>query len=66
MYIFNELHCAEEEAELPIVSPVFAAEDELAGLPRAIICYADNDCLKAEFIWYIPTASRTRRTVTSV
>lgn len=52
MYIFNELHCAEEEARLPIVSPVFAAEDELAGLPRAIICYADNDCLKNEGIQY--------------
>lgn len=48
MYVFNELHCKPEEAALPLVSPVFAEEEELKGLPEAIICYADNDCLKAE------------------
>lgn len=48
MYVFNELHCTEEEARLPIVSPVFASEEDLKGLPGAIICYADNDCLKRE------------------
>ncbi len=47
MYVFNELHCG-EEADLPVVSPVFASEEELKGLPKAIICYADNDCLKHE------------------
>ena len=48
MYVFNELHCKPEEATLPLVSPVFAHEKELEGLPKAIICYADIDCLKAE------------------
>ncbi len=48
MYVFNELHCKPEEAAWPVVSPVFAEKEELKGLPRAIICYADNDCLKAE------------------
>lgn len=48
MYVFNELHCKPEEVALPLVSPVFAKKEELEGLPRAIICYADNDNLKAE------------------
>ena len=48
MYVFNEMHCKPEEAALPIVSPVFAQKKELEGLPRAIICYADHDCLKSE------------------
>lgn len=48
MYVFNELHCKPEEVTLPLVSPVFANKKELEGLPKAIICYADIDCLKAE------------------
>ena len=36
-----------------MVSPVFAEKEELEGLPRAIICYADNDCLKAEGQKYV-------------
>ncbi len=48
MYVFNELHCKPEEAALPLVSPVFAKKEELEGLPKAIFCYADFDCLKAE------------------
>lgn len=48
MYVFNELHCKPEEAALPLVSPVFASREELEDLPDAIICYADNDNLKAE------------------
>lgn len=48
MHIFNELHCTLEEAKLPIVSPVFARPEELKGLPAAVFCLADNDCLKTE------------------
>lgn len=48
MYVFNELHCKPEEAALALVSPVYASEKELEGLPHAIICYADNDNLKYE------------------
>lgn len=48
MYIFNELHCKPEEAKVSLVSPVFAEKEELEGLPKTIICYADQDNLKAE------------------
>ena len=48
MYVFNELHCKPEEAVLSLVSPVLAEKEELEELPRAIICYADQDNLKAE------------------
>lgn len=52
MYIFNELHCAPEETRLPLVSPVFAAEEELRGLPQAVFCLADHDNLKHEGYQY--------------
>lgn len=48
MYVFNELHCMPKDAKLPVVSPVFAALEELRGLPGAIFCLADNDSLKQE------------------
>lgn len=48
MYVFNELHCAPEEARLSVVSPVFAAPEELQGLPDAVFCMADHDSLKQE------------------
>lgn len=48
MYVFNELHCSPENAQLSIVSPVFAEREELTGLPKAIFCMADNDNLKHE------------------
>ena len=47
-YVFNELHRKPEEAKVPLVSPVFAEKKELEGLPKTIICYADQDNLKAE------------------
>lgn len=50
--IFNELHCMPEEAKQSIVSPVFAAEDELKGLPAAIIDVAGSDYLKEEGVRY--------------
>lgn len=48
MYIFNELHCKPEESKLALVSPVFADSVMLKGLPKATICYAQNDNLRAE------------------
>lgn len=48
LHLFNELHCTSEEAKLPIVSPVFAAGEELQNLPEAIFCMADHDNLKKE------------------
>lgn len=48
MHIFNELHCPREEAKQSLVSPVFAAKEELYGLPRAVFVMADRDNLKYE------------------
>ncbi len=52
MYIFNDLHSSHEEAKQSIVSPVFAAREELEGLPRAIFCMAENDNLRHEGFAY--------------
>ncbi len=48
MYLFNELHCKPEETRLSLVSPVFATQEELTGMPEAIFCMADQDNLKKE------------------
>jgi len=47
-YLFNDLHSTAEEAKLPIVSPLFASQEELRGLPDAVICTAELDSLKPE------------------
>ncbi|MCD8106052.1 MAG: alpha/beta hydrolase [Lachnospiraceae bacterium] len=48
MYVFNEFHRTEEEARLPLVSPVFATTEELRGMPNTVIVLSENDCLRAE------------------
>ncbi len=48
MYVFNELHCKEEEAKLSLVSPVYATREELMGMPNTVIVLADIDNLKYE------------------
>ncbi len=48
MYVFNELHCKEEEAKLPLVSPVYATREELMGMPNTVVILADIDNLKYE------------------
>lgn len=48
MQVFNEMHCLPEETKNPLVSPVFAQNHELEGLPAAIIVLADNDNLRPE------------------
>lgn len=55
MYVFNELHCSPKEAQNPLVSPVFVTTEEAAGLPPAIIVYADIDCLKHEGMRFAET-----------
>ena len=53
MYLFNDWFCPEESSRAdPLVSPVFAAREDLTGLPPAILCMADNDNLKAEGFRY--------------
>ena len=47
-YLFNDLHCTQEEAHLPVVSPLFASKEDLTGLPEAVICTAELDSLKPE------------------
>ncbi len=52
MYIFNDMHSSHEEAKQSIVSPVYATREELAGLPAAIFCMAENDNLRHEGFTY--------------
>ena len=51
-YLFNDLHSSREEAKLPVISPIYAAQEELRGLPDAIICTAELDSLKTETAQY--------------
>jgi acetyl esterase len=43
--IFNACYCPQEQAKDPYVSPVFADESQLKGLPPAIILTAELDML---------------------
>ncbi len=47
-YAMNEMHCDYEETLNPLVSPVYAGEDMLKGLPNVIIDYSEDDNLKFE------------------
>ena len=47
-YLFNDLHSSREEAKLPVISPIYASQEELRGLPDAVICTAELDSLKTE------------------
>ena len=51
-YLFNDLHSSREEAKLPVISPIYASEEELHGLPDAVICTAEQDSLKTEAAEY--------------
>ena len=51
-YLFNDLHSSREEAKLPVISPIYASEEELRGLPDAVICTAELDSLKTEAAEY--------------
>lgn len=48
MFVFNELYCTHEESKNPTVSPVYATKEQLEGLPKTIICLAENDTLRRE------------------
>ena len=52
MYIFSELYVKPEDAENKYCSPIFAEDEDLTGLPEAIICTASNDSLKEEGLRY--------------
>lgn len=47
-YAMNELHCDFEDTLNPLVSPVYAEEDMLKGLPNTIIDYSEDDNLRHE------------------
>lgn len=51
-YAMNELHCEHEEANDPLVSPVFATAEMLQGLPDTILAVCEDDNLKYEGIEY--------------
>ena len=48
MYVFRELYFRPEDRRKSTASPVFASEDELKGLPEAIITVCEEDNLRAE------------------
>ena len=52
MTAFTRLYSKEEERTLPAVSPVCAAEEELRGMPPALILPAEYDALKEEGLQY--------------
>lgn len=51
-YIMNETHFSPDKTRDPYLSPIFATEDMLEGLPNVIIAYSENDNLKYEAIKY--------------
>ncbi len=46
--MFDSLYREPDQAKEPLCSPLYASEDELRGLPPAIIVTADSDALKFE------------------
>ncbi|MCD8147996.1 MAG: alpha/beta hydrolase [Clostridiales bacterium] len=48
MYVFNELHCGDDDPTLSLISPVYASVEELRGMPNTVIVLAENDNLRAE------------------
>lgn len=51
-YAMNELHCDFEDTLNPLVSPVFADECMLKGLPNTILDFSENDNLRHEGMKY--------------
>ena len=51
-YLFNDLHSSRDEAKLPVISPIYATQEELRGLPDAVICTAELDSLRTETAQY--------------
>lgn len=47
-YAMNRLHCPYEDTLNPYVSPVFAPQEMLLGLPNAIVNFCEDDNLKHE------------------
>ena len=50
--LFAEYYCGEQDPYDPLISPVYAPEEALAGLPEAIVLLAEEDVLLAEGVRY--------------
>ncbi len=51
-YAMNELHCDYEDTLNPLVSPVYATEEMVKGLPNTIFDYSEDDNLRFEGMKY--------------
>ncbi len=51
-YLFDELHFDPEDARDPLLSPLYAAPEAIAGLPEAVFFPAAHDSLKTEALRY--------------
>ena len=52
-YAMNQMHCDYEDTLNPLVSPVYAPQEMLTGLPNTIVNYSENDNLKHEAMRYV-------------
>ncbi len=50
--LFPEYYCGEKDPHNPLISPVYAAEESLKILPRAIVLLGERDPLLAEGVRY--------------
>lgn len=46
--LFNECYCSEENSRDPYCSPIFAGDDQLCGLPPALVLTCELDSLRDE------------------
>ncbi len=46
--LFPEWYCGDQDPSETLISPVYAPEESLKGLPRAILCLGERDPLHAE------------------
>lgn len=51
--LFPEYYCADHNPSDTLISPIYAVEDQLCRLPRAIVCMAESDPLHAEGARYV-------------
>lgn len=51
--LFPEYYCGEQDPHDPLISPVYAPEENLKLLPRAIILLGERDPLLAEGVRYV-------------
>ena len=51
--LFPEYYCAQHDPAESLISPVYASEEQLGRLPRAIVCLGERDPLHAEGARYV-------------